>query len=31
MAINFINYPATKYINSDYYIIREIVAKMGIL
>ncbi len=31
MATNPINYPTTKYINSNYYIIREIVAKIGIL
>ncbi len=31
MATNPINYPTIKYINSDYYIIREMVAKIGIL
>ncbi len=31
MVINPINYPATKYINSNYYIIREIIAEISIL
>jgi len=31
MVINFINYPTIKYIDSNYYIIREMVAKIGIL
>jgi len=31
IVINFINYPTTKYINSNYYIVREMVAEMGIL
>ena len=31
MAINPINHPTIKYINSNYYIIREMVAKISIL
>jgi len=31
MIINPINYPTIKYINSNYYIIREIVAEISIL
>jgi hypothetical protein len=31
MATNPINHPATKHIDSDYYIVREMVAEMGIL
>ncbi len=31
MATNPINHPTTKHIDSDYHIVREMVAEMGIL